>query len=241
VEQFRLDQERLHFRTVCKKNGIDLSDAQLNKLEEYVSLLLQSNKSLNLISRKDEENVWQNHILHSIAPAFKLSFHTVKTLLDLGTGAGLPGIPLKILFPELYITLLDSIRKKIHAVEGILSALGLKGISAVCGRAEDLSKMGISSFDAVISRAVTGLEKLVRWSYPLLRRNDDALQKRFPTLIRIPPGTLIVYKGGNIEKEIGRARRFPKLRSIVEIPLVFYGSENVFFVDKKIVLIQFSP
>lgn len=231
----------LWFRTICRKNNVHITDEQLATLERFVSLLLRANRAVNLISRKDEENVWESHILHSISPAFRLNFDALTTILDLGTGGGLPGIPLKILFPSTKVTLLDSVRKKTDAVEKIVKELGLSSITTVCARAEDLIKKVEyrAKFDAVVCRAVAPLKKLVQWSLPMLKTSREEMIISTQEKIRIPSGTLIAFKGGNIERELIETRQSKNVRSIHEIPLVFHGSETVSLVDKKLILLQF--
>jgi 16S rRNA (guanine527-N7)-methyltransferase len=222
------------------KNNLQITDDQLGRVEMFLSLLLQANRELNLISRKDEQNIWKSHILHSISLAFLCSFDNLQSVLDLGTGGGLPGIPLKILFPSLKFTLVDSIRKKTKAVERIVTELGLDGVSVVCSRAEDLPQKREfkNAFDAIVCRAVAPLKKLAGWSYPLLKL-DGGLRLSVAGKMAIHPGTLISFKGGDVEKEIADAKRNFNIRSIEEIPLVFHGSESLSLVDKKIVVVQF--
>src|SRR3990172_6606526 len=108
-------KEALWFQSICKWNGLSVSDDRLQLLERYVRQLLDWNKKLNLISRRDEENVWTRHILHSASLLFHLSLKQRARILDLGTGGGLPGIPIKILVPSFSVTLVDSINKKTTA------------------------------------------------------------------------------------------------------------------------------
>jgi len=237
VERF----SRITFQTICWKNGIEVDEQQLSILESYISLLLQTNRTINLISRKDEHNIWTNHILHSIAPAFRLSFDQLETILDLGTGGGLPGIPLKVIFPKIHFTLVDSVGKKTEAVSHIIQKLNLKGISVIRSRAEDLSNMQYShQYDAVISRAVAPLKKLITWSMPLLKKSARDLTASLNGRTPITPGTLLAFKGGDIEAEVSEAKRDKRVHSVEEIPLVFQGSEIVSWTDKKIVLVRFT-
>lgn len=228
-------------RTICQKNGLKLTDAQSELMESYVRLLLQLNRHLNLISRKDEENIWQNHILHSISPLFKLHFADGLRILDLGTGGGLPGIPLKIFLTSLDFTLLDSVQKKTKAVEEIIRTLGLSGISVICSRAEDLSRKSEFKhyFDVVISRSVALLKDLVIWSAPLLKPNLQQMKNAKTSRQEISAGILVAFKGGNLKREIEQARTHAKAKSFEEIPLVFNGSESLTLADKKIVLVRF--
>lgn len=231
------------FNNICRNNGVYLTSEQLDLLERFVSLLLHTNKDINLLSRKDEDQIWEHHILHSISPMFRFSFSRIESILDLGTGGGLPGIPLKILLPSVSFILIDSIHKKAEAVENIIHQLKLPDVSVICLRVEDLAKKREFNhkFDAVICRAVAPLKKLVSWSFPLLRKSSNQSHpiSSSEVKIEIPRGSFLAFKGGDLEKEIEEARRIEKLTSIHEIPLVFHGSEALSLVDKKIVLVQF--
>src|SRR5512140_2094922 len=115
-----MEAPAIWFHNICRKNGLNPTDGQIRLLEQYVSYLLEWNQKINLISRKDEEQVWQNHILHSAAPLFKVKLDPNPRIMDLGTGGGLPGIPLKILVPESEFLLVDSTRKKTVAVQDMI-------------------------------------------------------------------------------------------------------------------------
>lgn len=244
VSQFHVEHiTSVTVHRICRTNGVAISAAQLLKLEMYVSLLLQANRSVNLISRQNEENVWSHQILHSISPAFLLDFHQIKNILDLGTGGGLPGIPLKIIFPSMDFTLVDSILKKVNVVARILQKLDLQGISIVCSRAEDLAKTAHHArrYDVVVSRGVAPLKKLIEWSAPLLTRSAGSVVVGQGGKIAIPPGCLLAFKGGEIRRELTEARWDKRVHTIHEFPLVFQGSEVVSLTDKKIVIVEFEP
>lgn len=241
-----LEHKKIWFRTVCRQNDLDISDDQLELLEKFVRLLLEWNKKINLISRKDEENVWENHILHSAAILFKLSFSKNIKCLDIGTGGGLPGIPLKILAPETSITLLDSTQKKIHAVQEMITALSLKDIHAVWGRAEELGKKPEHSnqYDVVVARSVAELNDLVKWSKFFLGKAFTAKTPRYEeknlgsSRIKIEPPVLVALKGGDLESEIQAAQRSHKSLSIRTINLTLQGSSQFEKGEKKIVVVE---
>ena len=153
-----------------------LSDEQLQALERFGNLLLEWNKKVNLISRRDTENFWTSHILHSLSPLFKVNLPPRSLILDLGTGGGLPGIPMKIPRPDLRFTLLDSTQKKINVVKVILETLSLQGVDAVWGRAEDVGKQRehAQHYELVVAHAVAPLEDLVFWSTPFLKSELEA-------------------------------------------------------------------
>lgn len=241
-----MDDKKLWLRTICKHNGIAISDEQLLLLHKYANLLLDWNKKVNLISRKDEENFWQNHILHSVSITFKLHFSPCSSMLDLGTGGGLPGIPLKIICPQLQLALLDATQKKIHAVKAILAELSLSDVRTIWGRAEEMGKSADlkSRFDLVVARAVAPLRDLVKWSVPFLKldngsagREDDA--DPAPARYNVNGPALIALKGGELDKEIQQVGSSKRVKRVDVINLVFEGSEQMSSADKKLVVVRF--
>ncbi|MBM4159679.1 MAG: 16S rRNA (guanine(527)-N(7))-methyltransferase RsmG [Ignavibacteria bacterium] len=237
------------FRTVCRQNGVEISDEQIRKLSQYADILLEWNRSINLISRKDEENLWTTHFLHSAAILFRLSLPPHARVLDLGTGGGLPGIPLKILAPDISITLLDSAQKKIKVVADIIKNLGLKRALAVWGRAEDVGRKPDhhKRYDVVVARAVGRLSNLVRWSKPLLRETNRPTEQQAETVrgnakerIAVKPPALIALKGGDLQGELGSLTGPTGNLFIRVIDLALKGSAELEEGEKKIVLIEFG-
>lgn len=215
-------------QSILSAAGMPIDDRQRRQLETFVALLLDWNRRINLISRKDEEQIWRNHILHSLAALIAVELPRTGAVLDLGTGGGMPGIPLAIMLPEPQFTLVDSIAKKIRAVEDMVLRLELKNVSVQAGRVEEdsfLRKYG-GRHDIVLARAVTQLPALVRWSYPLLRRDG--------------PRRLIVWKGGDMAAEIAEARRHGGVRSIRELPIVVPGESYFEREEKKIIEVLFT-
>jgi 16S rRNA (guanine527-N7)-methyltransferase len=236
------DVKKIWFYNICCENGIVLTDAQLSRMESYVNLLLDWNKKINLISRKDEESIWSYHILHSTALLFLIQIPWGSAIVDLGTGGGLPGIPLKIVRPDLSILCLDSTGKKIKAVSEMILDIQLKNINATWGRAEEigLDEQYTGKFDFVVARAVAPLEELVAWGKPFLKPNANNEKSLFgksrPMKILSP--SLLVFKGGDISNELELARRkFPNIEVDV-VPLVFTKSENLIASDKKILIVK---
>lgn len=212
---------------VCQQNGVSLSDAEAGELHRFAKLLLDWNAKINLISRKDEAHILDRHILHSLTlrmPGICDYDFANTRVLDLGTGGGLPGIPLKIVTPTLEITLVDSIQKKIAACNAMTSELGLSGIRAVSGRAEELARLPEHAhrYDVIVSRAVAPLEDLVKWSRGLLK----------------PGGTLFSLKGGDLSIEIRSAERIKTIQSIHLRSLYLTGFPDFLREEKKLVRVE---
>ena len=214
-------------RTICRKNGLILTDEQLASLGEYVRRLLEWNRTINLISRRDEDNVWFSHVLHSLSILFSVKIASGLRILDLGSGGGLPGIPLAIARRDLTVVLLDSIKKKTMVTSDITSALHLGNVTVFNGRAEEFATREQHTFDLVVARAVAPLEDLCTWSRPLVRM-ENATQPH-----------LLALKGGDLEDEIRKARRRPGL-AITVINMAFEGSLELGLEDKKLVLVHFT-
>ncbi len=237
---------RRWFDSICKENGLHLSNQQIDLMSSYVGLLLEWNKKVNLISRKDEENIWKNHVLHCATLLFKLTIPSNAKVIDIGTGGGLPGIPLKILQPDLRITLIDATKKRIEAVKEMLNRLSFSDVSAYWGRAEDLGKKPgfAKSFDIAVARAVAPLKNLVSWSNRLLIEQPSNISKSVERKdrffkIAVNPPVLIAMKGGNLEGEINQINRNRSVKNLRVIELVVYESEQVFMNDKKALCVQF--
>ena len=138
----------------------DLPSPQLQQLEALYPLYREWNSKINVISRKDIGNLYERHILHSLAIAKFIQFVPGTKVLDIGTGGGFPGIPLAILFPETGFLLADSVAKKLKVVEAIIAATGLKNVRTMHTRAENIRE----KFDFAVSRAVTQLPEIISWT-----------------------------------------------------------------------------
>jgi len=236
----------LALRTICHKNDLRVTDEQLNRLSAYVNMLLDWNRRINLVSRQDVANVWTSHILHSISILFQFSFADETRIVDLGTGGGLPGIPLAILLPKSDFLLVDATQKKIKAVDEMIRGLGLPNASAEWGRGDELSRQPrlTGSFDIVISRAMGSLKELVQHGKEFLRRGAEKpgilvnADVTFAPQRSIDRRCLIAYKGGDVGREISAAARNSEVEKIEEVPLMFKGSSEVGIFDKKIILVQ---
>lgn len=192
-----------------------LSEDQKIKLSQLKQLYEYWNSMINVISRKDMDNFYLHHVLHSLSIAKLISFAPGTTILDIGTGGGFPGIPLAILFPESQFTLLDSIEKKIKVVRAVAGDLGLKNVSPVRKRAEEEK----AKYDFVISRAVTDFPAFV-----------SLTSKNIGSVSRNDLANGIIYlKGGNIDKETAPFADLLIIRNISD----FFTEP--FFESKKIV------
>jgi 16S rRNA (guanine527-N7)-methyltransferase len=197
-----------------------LTSEQRAQFEQLGPLYREWNEKINVISRRDIDNLYTHHILHSLGIAKILTFQKHARILDLGTGGGLPGIPLAILYPEVQFTLIDGTRKKIKVVEEINQAIGLKNVKAKHQRAEELK----GQFDFVVCRAVARLEKLVAWSLPLLRdKQQHAL-----------PNGLLTLKGGRLKEEI---KELSGGAYVEQFPLSDYF-EGLYFEQKYVLYVQ---
>ena len=173
---------------IIRKYFTDLTDQQLNHFDRLGSLYEEWNSKINVISRKDIEQLYERHILHSLSIAKIIQFKPGTTILDVGTGGGFPGIPLAILFPETSFLLVDSIAKKIRVVNEVASALNLQNVKAEHLRVEDVKQ----KFDFVVSRAVTAFPRFVAMVQTKVANKG----------INDLPNGILYLKGGDFEDEI---------------------------------------
>ena len=146
----------------CRAFGISVTERQTEQFLAYYDLLIERNKVMNLTAITEFEEVMSKHFVDSCALGKAVALDGKKRLLDVGTGAGFPGIPLKIIYPELEVVLLDSLNKRVKFLNEVIEKLGLTGITAIHGRAEDIAKQKEyrGNFDLVVSRAVANLSSL---------------------------------------------------------------------------------
>jgi 16S rRNA (guanine527-N7)-methyltransferase len=235
-------EPKIWFRNICKKNNLDISDAQLQLMEKFVLYLLEWNQKINLVSRRDEENIWQRHILASISFLFKFRFVSPASVVDVGTGGGLPGLPLAILHPDLKFILIDSIQKKIKATEEIVNKLQLKNVSVICSRAEQLAseKKFSGSMDYVLARAVAPTKDIVMWGKGFLKKGkqDDGQPAVLNSKKKaLPTGSVLLLKGGDLTAELSEASLKLKVKEIITHTLVIDGIEQSELADKKLVVV----
>lgn len=194
-----------------------LTETQKSQFEALYDLYIDWNSKINVISRKDIENLYEHHVLHSLAIAEIIHFQSGSKVLDVGTGGGFPGIPLAILFPEVNFVLIDSIGKKIKVGSAVTDAIGLKNIKLKHLRVQEEK----DKYDFVVSRAVMPLDDLVK----LVKKNIATKQTN-----AIPNG-LICLKGGELQHEI---LPYKNIAELYEVSNIF--SEE-FFKTKKAVYV----
>lgn len=206
---------------ILKKYFPKLSEKKLAQFQQLKPLYEDWNQKINVISRKDIDNLEYRHILHSLAIARVVGFAPGSRILDIGTGGGFPGIPLAIFYPNVQFKLIDGTGKKIRVVNEVIQALDLKNVTAEQVRAEELKKQ---KFDFVVCRAVASLDKLVNWSKRLIRYEQNH---------GLPNG-LLTLKGGDIQSEI---KELPKGEYVELFPLTKFFEEEM-FQDKYVVYVQ---
>lgn len=201
----------------------ELSDLQKKQFAQLGHLYQDWNAKINVISRKDIDNLYPNHILHSLAIAKVVRFVPGAKILDLGTGGGFPGIPLAILFPETEFHLIDGIAKKIRVCNEVITALGLKNVKAEQKRAEELKR---PAYDFVVTRAVAKMARISEWSMRLIaRKQRHAL-----------PNGILALKGIGLEQEM---KELPKKSYLEEHPIRDMFPEIDFYEVKAVIYLQY--
>ena len=194
----------------------DLNDIQIEQFSKLKKIYSEWNNKINIISRKDIDNIYERHILHSLVIAKFIKFNNRTTVLDLGTGGGFPGIPLSIIFRDVNFILVDSIRKKIVLVDEIINSLKLKNVKSEWSRAENLDY----KYDFLVTRAVAKMSLLIEWSKGKFNKNSNN---------QIANG-IIALKGGNVDEELKNIQQ----KKIVDIKDIFAPH---YFLDKKIIYV----
>ena len=195
----------------------DLSQKQKDQFAQLFELYKEWNDKINVISRKDVENLFINHVLHSLGIAKVMAFKPGASVLDVGTGGGFPGIPLAILFPETNFHLVDSIGKKITVVKGVAEGIGLKNVKAEQIRAEQIK----GQYDFIVSRAVTRIKEFYGWIH-----NKTKKQSVHPL-----DNGILYLKGGDLDEELAELKKIHQIYDLSD-----YFKEE-FFETKKVVFV----
>lgn len=177
----------------CREYGISLSEKQKEQFIKYYELLIEWNKVMNLTGITEFEEVLLKHFLDSLSIVKGMDMEKISTCIDVGTGAGFPAIPLKIVFPHIQMTLLDSLNKRLKFLNEVIEVLGLEGIETVHGRAEDAARKPEyrEQYDLSVSRAVSRLASLCEYCMPYVKES----------------GYFISYKSGNVSEELEEAKK----------------------------------
>lgn len=204
---------------------IVLSEEQLQQFLSYYEMLIEKNKVMNLTAIIEKEEVIDKHFIDSISLNKAMDVTKPLKILDLGTGAGFPGIPLKIAYPNLEITLLDSLNKRIKFLDEVIEVLGLEGIVTIHGRAEDYAKQASyrEQFDICVSRAVANLATLSEYCLPYVKEG----------------GCFISYKSGSVEEELEQSKKAifelgGKVKEVIAFTLPETDIERTFVVIEKV-------
>ncbi|GAA0805142.1 16S rRNA (guanine(527)-N(7))-methyltransferase RsmG [Faecalicatena orotica] len=181
------------FENQLKELDIELTETQKQQFNKYYELLTEWNKVMNLTGITEYDEVNEKHFVDSLAIVKAVDMNGVSSVIDIGTGAGFPGIPLKIAFPQLHVVLLDSLNKRIKFLDAVIEELGLEDIITLHGRAEDYARKEEyrEKFDLCVSRAVANLATLSEYCIPYIRVG----------------GIFISYKSGNIEDELNASKK----------------------------------
>ncbi len=187
--------------------------------EKYIQTFTQENHKVNLISKNDEKLLWEKHICDSLGLSYFFDKYGIpSTLLDIGTGGGFPSVPVAIEYPQIQITAVDSINKKIRAVENIKNILNLKNLNPVCNRVENINE----KFDVITSRAVASLDKISAYALPKLK----------------PNGYFVAFKSKKVQEEINLAQKVLKKYNAKIIDIIKYELPLEEKIERNLVIIK---
>lgn len=218
----------MNFKEKLKKKaeniGIALNELQLQQFQGFYELLIEKNKVMNLTSITEEDEVIDKHFIDSLTCNRVIDMNQVKSVIDIGTGAGFPGIPLKIVYPDIDFVLLDSLNKRVRFLNEAIELLHLKKIQAVHGRAEDLARKPEfrGKFDLCVSRAVANLNTLSEYCIPFVRVNG------FFISYKAQKGLEEIHESDHCMKELGS-----KIMQVDEFKLTDIDSNRVLIKIKK--------
>ncbi|MDG1955044.1 MAG: 16S rRNA (guanine(527)-N(7))-methyltransferase RsmG [Polaribacter sp.] len=199
---------------IIQKYFTDLTEIQVAQFSKLQELYQDWNLKINVVSRKDIDELYLRHVLHSLGIAKIISFKPGSKVMDVGTGGGFPGIPLAILFPETKFHLVDSIGKKIKVVNEVAEGLGLQNVKTTHGRVEEIKE----EYDFIVSRAVAQMETFVRWNKGKITKKQNHDFKN----------GILYLKGGDLSEELAKYTS----ATIYDLPNYF---EEDFFETKKVV------
>ncbi len=190
--------------------------------KDYMECFLEENSKVNLISKNDEKYLWEKHVFDSLAIENFFNKYSPKctTLLDIGTGGGFPSVPIALTYPKIQVTALDSIAKKIRAIESIKEKLQIKNLTPVCSRVENTD----GKFDIVTSRAVSSLDKICVYALPKLKKN----------------GYFVAYKSRKSEEEIENAKNVLKKFKAEVVDVIEYELPLDEKIDRNLIIIKFK-
>lgn len=212
----------VEFWTICSTNNVVLDAQMRENIERYEKELKYWNEKVNLVSRKDDDFILERHILHSLAICKYYNFKEKEHVLDVGTGGGLPGIPIKIANPEIRIDLVDSIGKKSKITNLLAQHTGLKNIWVHNARVEDFLAKNNKKYDTIIARAVTRTINILDWCINYIKKD----------------GKFLLLKGGNLKDEILEAKsKYPNIL-VEEKSIDFLGFEYFKEQEKKLLIIK---
>lgn len=197
----------------------DLTEKQIEQFSKLLEVYTFWNNQINVISRKDTDNFYERHVLHSLGIAKIMQFKDGADIMDIGTGGGFPGIPLAILYPNCNFTLVDSIGKKIKVVNEVAAAIGLTNVVGIHERAENIDKQ----FDFIVSRAVTAMPDFIKWI------NGKFKKKSVHDL----KNGILYLKGGDLKEEMKGVNRYFYMHNLPD-----HFSEE-FFETKKVVYVRY--
>ena len=203
----------------------NVSEAQLVQFEKYSRMLVEWNEKMNLTAVTDPDGIAVKHFLDSILPLYHINFDNISSIADIGTGAGFPGIPLKIMMPDKNVTLIDSLNKRINFLKAVCEETGLNGVECIHGRAEEMGKNKDyrEKYDAVVSRAVANMTVLCEYCLPFVKVG----------------GMFVALKAENADEELEAAKPMigtlgGKVEEVIEAPLPMSDITRKLIVVRKV-------